>query len=110
MLARLAQTLDNLSGGRCILGVGAGWMEREHAMFGYDLGDKAKRMARFVEAVKVIDLLLRHDEPVSFAGRFYHLNDATFLPRSPRPNGPRLLIGGSGPTRTLPLAARYADA
>lgn len=110
MLARMAQTLDNLSGGRLILGVGAGWMEREHAMFGYDLGDKAKRMARFVEAVKVIDLLLRHDEPVSFAGRFYHLNEAKFLPRSPRPNGPRLLIGGSGPTRTLPLAARYADA
>jgi len=109
MLARTALTLDSLSGGRHILGVGAGWMEREHVMFGYDLGDKGTRMSRFVEAVKVIDLLVRHDEPVSFAGRFYHLNEAQMLPRSPRPEGARLLIGGAGPTRTLPLAARYAN-
>lgn len=110
MLARQALTLDSLSGGRFILGVGAGWMEREHAMFGYDLGDKATRMARFTEAMRVIDLLTRHDEPVNFDGHFYHLREALLLPRSPRPNGPRLLVGGSGPTKTLPLTARYANA
>jgi alkanesulfonate monooxygenase SsuD/methylene tetrahydromethanopterin reductase-like flavin-dependent oxidoreductase (luciferase family) len=85
-------------------------MEREHETFGYELGDKATRSARFAEAVQVIDLLRRHEEPVSHSGRFYHLRDALLLPRSPRPNGPRLLIGGSGPKRTIPLTARYADA
>jgi alkanesulfonate monooxygenase SsuD/methylene tetrahydromethanopterin reductase-like flavin-dependent oxidoreductase (luciferase family) len=109
-LARQAMALDDLSGGRMVLGLGAGWMEREHAMFGYDLGDKATRMARFAEGIQVISSLCRSEEPVSFAGRFYTLRDAKLLPRSPRPGGPRLLIGGSGPKRTLPLAARYADA
>ncbi len=110
MLARKALALDNLSGGRMTLGVGAGWMEREHVTFGYELGDKPTRMARFAEALQVITLLTRHEDPVSFDGRFYHLRDAKLLPRSPRPGGPRLLVGGSGPKVTLPLAARYADA
>lgn len=110
MLVRQAMALDDLSGGRMVLGVGAGWMEREHATFGYELGDKPTRMARLAEALEVITLLSRSDEPVSFSGRYYQLRDAKLLPRSPRPGGPRLLIGGSGPKRTLPLTARYADA
>jgi alkanesulfonate monooxygenase SsuD/methylene tetrahydromethanopterin reductase-like flavin-dependent oxidoreductase (luciferase family) len=109
-LARQAMALDDLSGGRMVLGVGAGWMERENAGFGFELGDKATRMARLAEALEVIALLTRHEEPVSFAGRFYRLQDAKLLPRSPRPGGPRLLVGGAGPKRTLPLTARYADA
>ncbi|HEY3080224.1 MAG TPA: LLM class flavin-dependent oxidoreductase [Chloroflexota bacterium] len=109
-LIRQAMALDDLSGGRFVLGVGAGWMEREHAMFGYELGDRATRAARLAEALEVMTLLSRHDEPVSFDGRFYHLREAKLLPHSPRPGGPRLLIGGSGPKRTLPLTARYADA
>jgi alkanesulfonate monooxygenase SsuD/methylene tetrahydromethanopterin reductase-like flavin-dependent oxidoreductase (luciferase family) len=109
-LARLAQTLDNLSDGRFILGVGAGWMERENTMFGYTLGDRATRMARLAEGLEVIALLCRSDEPATFAGRFYRLQEARLLPRSPRPTGPRLLVGGAGPKRTLPLTARYADA
>jgi alkanesulfonate monooxygenase SsuD/methylene tetrahydromethanopterin reductase-like flavin-dependent oxidoreductase (luciferase family) len=108
-LVRQAMALDDLSGGRHILGVGAGWNEREHAAFGYKLGDRATRSARLAEAVEVMTLLARREEPVSFDGRFYHLEDARLLPRSPRPGGPRLLIGGSGPKRTLPLTARYAD-
>jgi alkanesulfonate monooxygenase SsuD/methylene tetrahydromethanopterin reductase-like flavin-dependent oxidoreductase (luciferase family) len=110
MLVRQALSLDDLSGGRMILGLGAGWMEREHTSFGYHLGDKATRMARFGEAVALIDALGRRREPVDFEGRFYHLNQALLLPPSPRPGGLRLQIGGSGPKRTLPLAARYADA
>jgi alkanesulfonate monooxygenase SsuD/methylene tetrahydromethanopterin reductase-like flavin-dependent oxidoreductase (luciferase family) len=109
LLTRQAMALDNLSGGRMTLGVGAGWMEREHVSFGYQLGDKTTRVARLAEALEVITLLSRHEEPVSFAGRFYNLRDAKLLPRSPRPNGPRLMVGGSGPIRTLPLTARYAD-
>ena len=110
MLIRQAMTLDNLSDGRMVLGVGAGWMEREHASFGYALGDKRTRITRLTEALEAITLLSRHEEPVSFTGKFYQLQDAKILPRSPRPDGPRLLLGGSGPKRTLPLAAKYADA
>ena len=109
MLVRQAMALDDLSGGRFVLGVGAGWMEREHNAFGYQLGDKKTRMDRLAEALEVVTLLARNPEPVSFSGKFYNLSDAVLLPRSPRPEGVRIMVGGSGPTRTLPLAARYAN-
>lgn len=109
MFARQAAALDDLSGGRMILGLGAGWQEREHSMFGYPLGDVATRMARYEEALKVVWQLLRGTEPASFSGRFYSLKEAELLPRPQRPNGPQIMIGGNGPKRTLPLAARYAD-
>jgi alkanesulfonate monooxygenase SsuD/methylene tetrahydromethanopterin reductase-like flavin-dependent oxidoreductase (luciferase family) len=108
-LVRQAMHLDNLSGGRMIVGVGAGWNEREHRSFGYELGDKKTRMDRFAEALEVMTLLARHDEPVSFDGKFYRLEDAKIMPRAARPNGPRIMVGGAGPQRTLPLTARYAD-
>jgi alkanesulfonate monooxygenase SsuD/methylene tetrahydromethanopterin reductase-like flavin-dependent oxidoreductase (luciferase family) len=109
MLVRQAMALDDLSGGRFVLGVGAGWMEREHEAFGYPLGGKKTRMDRLAEALEVISLLARNPEPVSFSGNFFNLRDALLLPRSPRPDGVRILVGGAGPTRTLPLAARYAN-
>jgi F420-dependent oxidoreductase-like protein len=109
MLARQAAALDDLSGGRMVLGLGAGWIEREHQMFGYTLGDIATRLARFEEALIVISRLLRDETPVTFDGRFYQLRDATLLPRPTRPGGPPLLIGGNGIRRTLPLVAQYAD-
>lgn len=108
-LARQALALDDLSGGRMVLGLGAGWQEREHVMFGFDLADVPTRMARFEEGLEVVTRLLRDEQPVSYDGRFFHLRDAHLLPRSQRPGGPRILIGGNGPRRTLPLAARYAD-
>lgn len=109
MLARQAAALDDLSGGRMILGIGSGWMQSEHTMFGYDLGDVPTRLARFEEGLEVITRLLRSEEPVSFSGHFYRLQDATFRPLPQRPGGPRILVGGNGIRRTLPLAARYAD-
>jgi len=108
-LARQAAALDELSDGRMILGVGAGWNAPEHQMFGYTLGDIATRMARFEEGLEVITRLLRSDDPVSYDGRFFQLRDALILPRPQRPGRPPILIGGSGPRRTLPLVARYAD-
>lgn len=107
MLARQAMAIDDLSGGRFVLGVGAGWNEREHAMFGYPLGDIPTRMARFAEGLEVATRLIRRDEPQTFEGRFYQLHEATLLPRPDRPTP--VLVGGSGPRRTLPLVARYAD-
>lgn len=109
MLARQAAALDDLSAGRMILGVGAGWQKREHDLFGFELGDVTTRMARLEEGLEVITRLLRSDEPATFEGRFYQLRGATLLPRPQRPGGPRIAIGGNGPQRTLPLAARYAD-
>lgn len=108
LLARQAAALDDLSGGRMILGLGSGWQEREHSLFGHNLGDIPTRMARFEEGLEVITRLLRSDEPVTFEGRFFHLRGATLLPRPQRPGGPPILIGGNGPRRTLPLVARYA--
>ncbi|MDP9379240.1 MAG: TIGR03560 family F420-dependent LLM class oxidoreductase [Chloroflexota bacterium] len=109
MLARQALALDDLSGGRMVLGIGAGWLEREHQMFGYKLGDVPTRMARLEEGLEVITRLLRSDEPVSYEGRFFRLSEAQLLPRPQRPGGPPVMVGGSGPKRTLPLVARYAD-
>lgn len=108
LLARQAAALDDLSDGRMILGLGAGWQEREHRLFGHELGDIPTRMRRLEEALEVITRLLRSDEPVSYEGRFFHLDGATLLPRPQRPGGPALLIGGNGARRTLPLVARYA--
>lgn len=108
-LARQAAALDDLSGGRFVLGVGAGWNAGEHAMFGHALGDLPTRFARLEEGLEVLTRLLRGDGPTSFEGRFFRLQEAILAPRPQRPGGPPLLIGGHGPRRTLPLVARYAD-
>jgi alkanesulfonate monooxygenase SsuD/methylene tetrahydromethanopterin reductase-like flavin-dependent oxidoreductase (luciferase family) len=101
--------VDSLAGGRLQLGLGAGWQEREHDAFGFDLLDTDRRFARFEEGLEVATRLLRNEEPVSFEGEFYRLRDALLTVRSPRPGGPPVVIGGNGPRRTLPLAARFAD-
>ena len=107
--ARMAKDVDELSGGRLTLGVGAGWQEREHQMFGYDLLDVEARFARFEEGLEVITGLLRSDQPVTFRGDYYRLHEAVLLPRPTRAGRPPILIGGNGPKRTLPLVARFAD-
>jgi F420-dependent oxidoreductase-like protein len=109
MLARMAAAVDDLSGGRLYLGLGAGWQDREHQHFGYRLGSVAERSARLREAVHIIAHLLRNDAPLDFDGRFYQLHEAVLLPRPKRPGGPRIVLGGAGKKLTLPLAARYAD-
>ncbi len=71
LLARQAAALDDLSGGRMILGIGAGWQEREHRLFGHDLGDVPTRMTRMEEGLEVITRLLNSDEPVTYEGKFF---------------------------------------
>jgi F420-dependent oxidoreductase-like protein len=109
ILVRQAAALDDLSGGRMILGLGAGWQDREHRLFGHDLGDVPTRMARFEEGLEVITRLLKSDEPVTYEGEFFQLRGALLLPRPQRLRGPEIMIGGNGPKRTLPLVVRYAD-
>lgn len=107
MTARMATAVDELSGGRLVLGMGAGWQEREHSNYGFDLLSLPDRMQRFHESLQVVTRLFTSDEPLTFTGRFYRLQESVLLPR-PRPGGPPILVGGNGLKRTLPLAAQYA--
>jgi F420-dependent oxidoreductase-like protein len=109
MTARMAGAVDDLSGGRLVLGLGAGWQEREHRNFGWQLGDMETRFARFEEGLTVITQLLQSGQPITYSGSYYQLNEAILLPRPQRRRGPAILIGGNGPKRTLPLAAKFAD-
>lgn len=109
MTARMAAAVDDLSNGRLILGVGAGWQVREHHNYGYDLLELPQRMARFAEGLEIIHHLLKSDAPLDYPGQYYQLHEAVVLPRPQRPGGTRLLVGGNGPQRTLPLTARFAD-
>jgi F420-dependent oxidoreductase-like protein len=108
MLARMAAAVDDLSGGRMQFGLGAGWQDREHKNFSYDLLDVQGRMDRLEEALEIVRHLLTSEEPLTFSGTYYTLHDAVLLPRPVRPGGPPITIGGNGPKRTLPLVARYA--
>ena len=107
--ARFAAAVDDLSGGRLILGLGAGWQEREHHLFGHDLLDTPGRFDRFEEGLEVITRLLDSEEPTTFEGDYFQIRQAQLLPRPVRKSGPPILIGGNGPMRTLPLVARFAD-
>jgi len=109
ILAWQASAIDALAGGRLRLGLGAGWNEREHEAFGFDLGDLDTRFARLEDAINVIKQLTRSTEPSTYEGQHFSIRDAYLQPRSPRSDGPQIVIGGNGPRRTLPLVAKYAD-
>lgn len=109
LTARMAAAVDDLSGGRLTLGLGAGWQAREHNLFGFDLLDLKSRFNRFEEGLEVITRLLKSDRPVTFEGKYYRLREATLLPPPVRPGGPRILVGGNGEKRTMSLVAKYAD-
>jgi F420-dependent oxidoreductase-like protein len=107
--ARMAAAVDDLSQGRLVLGLGAGWNDREHDLFGFDLLEPKPRFDRFEEGTQVVTSLLQNDGPVSFEGKFYQLRGATFFPRPLRPGGPRILVGGNGAKRTLRYVVRFAS-
>ena len=109
MTAWQASGVDALAKGRLRLGLGAGWNQREHYNFGFELPDVPERFARFEEGLEVITRLLRSKSPATFEGKYYQIRDAVIMPRSPRDAGPPITIGGNGPRRTLPLVAKYAD-
>lgn len=106
--ARMAAAVDDLSGGRLSLGLGAGWQEREHNNYGFELLPKSERFDRFEEGVEVIHSLLYSDDPIDFSGQYFQIEEGILLPRPQRPGGPPIMIGGNGRKRTLPTAARYA--
>lgn len=108
VLAKTAVTVDHLSGGRLEFGIGAAWAENEHDMLGLPFGSKGDRADRLEEALKIITSLW--SEPTTtFDGKHYQIKDAIAEPKPVQRPHPPIWIGGSGPRRTLPLAARYAD-
>jgi alkanesulfonate monooxygenase SsuD/methylene tetrahydromethanopterin reductase-like flavin-dependent oxidoreductase (luciferase family) len=105
LLAKAASTIDEISGGRLILGLGAGWNETEFRAFGFPFDH---RVDRFEEAFTIIRSLLQ-DGAIDFEGRFYQARDCELLPRGPRVKGPPLMIGSNGP-RMLRIAAPHVQA
>ena len=104
MLAKLAATVDEISGGRLILGLGAGWNETEFRAFGFPFDS---RISRFEEAFTIIRTLLRGGS-IDFDGKFYQARDCVLEPKSARPGGPPLMIGSVGP-RMLEITLPYVD-
>jgi F420-dependent oxidoreductase-like protein len=107
VLAKMASTLDHVSGGRAVLGLGAGWQENEHRAYGIEFFDVRGRLARLEEACAVVRHLLT-DEPATYQGRFYTVTDAPLDPKPLQRHLP-LLIGGRGEKVTLRIAAQWAD-
>jgi probable F420-dependent oxidoreductase len=104
LTAKIADTIDEISGGRVILGLGAGWHEPEYRAFGLPFDH---RVSRFEEALQIIHALLKNGQ-VDFEGQYYSARECELRPRGPRAQGPPLMLGTTGP-RMLGLTARYAD-
>jgi probable F420-dependent oxidoreductase len=105
LLAKMAETVDAISGGRLILGVGAGWAEPEYRAFGYPYDH---RFSRFEEAFTIVRKLIREGH-VDFHGDYYEANDLELRPRGPRPDGMPIMVGTFGGERMTALIAEHAD-
>jgi len=108
-LAKIVTTLDVVSSGRAILGIGAAWNQQEHEGYGWEYAPVRERMDRLEEAIQICRAMFTEERP-SFEGTYYRIHEAINSPRPITPGGPPILIGGSGEKRTLKLVAKYADA
>jgi F420-dependent oxidoreductase-like protein len=110
-LAITVAQVDQMSGGRVELGIGAGWYEAEHTAYGIPFPDTAERFDRLEETLAVVTGLWTTPpgETFSFTGEHYHLTDSPALPKPVQSPRPPVLVGGVGPRRTPTLAARFAD-
>lgn len=109
LLAKMVITLDVISGGRAVLGIGAAWHEPEHRAFAFDYPPIGERLDMLEEALQICRAMFREDG-VSLEGAYFAVRDVRVVPRPVRPGGPPILVGGGGERRTLKLVARYADA
>jgi F420-dependent oxidoreductase-like protein len=108
MLAKMVTTLDVISKGRAILGIGAAWNEDEHEGYGFEFPPIGQRMDRLDEALTIAKLMFTQDRP-SFEGKYYRIDRALNVPRPIQAGGPKILIGGTGERRTLRLLAQHGD-
>ncbi len=109
LVAKMVTTLDVVSSGRAILGIGAAWNEDEHAGYGYSFPPAGERFERLEDALRICRAMFREEAP-TVEGRHHSIRAALNFPRPVRPGGPPILIGGMGERKTLRLVARYADA
>jgi len=109
LLAKMAATVDQISNGRLILGIGAAWYQQEHEAFGWKFPDVRERCDRLEEAVELIKTLFTTEGPIDYNGRYYKLNKAYFSPAcTQKPHVP-IMVGGNGEKRTLRTLARFGD-
>lgn len=108
LLAKTVTSLDHISSGRAMLGVGAAWFEREHTAYGFEFPPVGERMDRLEEALAICRLMLTQPE-ATFEGRHYRIRGAVNIPRPIQAGGIPIIVGGSGERRTLRIVARYAD-
>ena len=108
MLAKMVTTLDVISKGRAILGLGAAWNEDEHKGYGFEFPPIGRRMDRLDEALTIAKLMFTQDRP-TFEGKYYKIDRALNVPRPVQPGGPKILIGGTGERRTLRILAQHGD-
>ena len=109
LLAKMAATIDVVSGGRVMLGIGAGWNIREHEAYGWDFPSMRERSDRLEEACALIRLLFHSQGRVDFEGRYYQLRQAAFAPRQGGDRPIPIMVGGTGEKRTLKTLAMYGD-
>ena len=108
LTAKMAATIDEISGGRAILGIGAGWNIREHEAYGWNFPSMRERQDRLEEACELIHLLFTAERFVDFNGQYYQLKQAPFAPKGVKRKIP-VMVGGTGPKRTLRTLAKYGD-
>jgi F420-dependent oxidoreductase-like protein len=108
-LAKVVTTLDIVSSGRAILGIGGAWNEEEHRGYGWDFPPTGERLDRLEEALQICRAMFTEDRP-TFQGTHDRIEEAINSPRPVTPGGPPILVGGGGERRTLKLVAKYADA
>jgi len=108
LTAKLITSLDIISRGRAVLGLGAAWNEDEHIGYGFAFPPIGERMDRLEETLKICQLMFTEDRP-SFEGHYYRIERALNQPKPLQRGGPPILIGGTGERRTLRIAAQYAD-
>jgi F420-dependent oxidoreductase-like protein len=108
LLAKTATTLDVISGGRALFGLGAAWNDVEHEGYGFEFPPVRERMDRLDEALTIVRSMFTDERP-SFDGRYYRIHEALNVPRPIQPGGPKILVGGGGEQRTLRIAAKHAD-
>src|SRR3989442_11316348 len=108
LLAKMATTVDQVSHGRLVLGIGAGWFERDHTAYGFAFGSPRERARKLAEALQVITKLWSEDHP-SFAGKYYQLEKAPFAPPNVQKPHPPIVIGGQGKRSIRPRVGRHPD-
>jgi F420-dependent oxidoreductase-like protein len=108
LLGKIVTTLDVISGGRAIFGIGAGWYETEHRAYGFELGHHGERYERLVEVLEIVKSMFAN-EKTTFRGKHFQAEQALNSPRPIQPAGPPIMIGGNGEHKTLRLVAEHAD-